>query len=248
MSKAQDDAILRMLEAAQAVIKNSFDIHKMGDTDGRGENIIAQLLSDKGYSPAPLYEPPPGADALTAAMQLMSAYYVAENFAKECVAIVRIKSLSTETKAEWTRGLAWHFTYVLRERCRIFVNVLIEYAKTNPSVAAKVSDLARTFKKTTDKFFTTRSKHVHRFEIEDPLVSQIKLIELLASSSDEGIWHALKAVRQPEVKKHIRKSAEDNIAGMLAAANALVADSEEVWRIIFAAMAEDKSPRKKRQR
>jgi len=247
MSKKNDDAILRMLDAAQEVIRNGVDLSKLSDSSMGSENIIDQLTSDEGYSPKPMFEPPVGADALGAAMQLMSAYYAADNFKTDCQAILRLKSISTETKAEWTRGLAWHFSYVLRERCRVFVNVLRDYAQVNPSLAEEIQELAKRFKKNTDSLLTTRGKHVHNHEIEDPLVGQIKLIELLATNDESGVWTGLRSLRQPAIKQHLKRSVEDGTSKMLHAANTLVGDSERVWRVIFDAMAKDKSPRKKRR-
>lgn len=167
----------RLLESVVQIVR------RMKPDEVMHERMGEALFSEEGAVPNDAH-PTRDEWIMMSALQMLNAISAAQEFSEKCGAILRMRSVSNNDRADWCRNLAWHYGYVLRERAQTFVNNLRTYLTPigkEHAVQALLSEHNRDFTKRTNPHLSDRGKHVHNFEVDDPLVAQVRLLELLST-------------------------------------------------------------------
>lgn len=219
----------RLLEAVVQIVR------RMKPDEVMHERMGQALFSDDG---AVRNDARPTRDEwiMMSALQLLNALSTARDFKTKCEAILRMKSVSNDDRADWCRSLAWHYGYVLRERARTFVNNLKTYLTPlgkEHTVQTFLCGQASDFTKKTGPHLLDRGKHTHNFEVDDPLVAQVRMFELLSTHGEMQQLKPLMKQRAAKMRQHVKHQVAAQIDVIVAEVEKLVADSERIWSIVF---------------
>ncbi len=179
---------------------------------------------------------------MMSALQVLNALNVAQEFPGKCDAILRMRSVNNDDRADWCRSLAWHYGYVLRERARTFINNLRAYFIPLGKEHAIQTWLSRhnsDFKKRTDPHLSDRGKHVHNFEVDDPLVAQVRLLEIMSASGLMPQLAPLVKLRARRVQQHVKQQVAAHLDPIVLKVEQLIGESKSVWSVVFETMEEN---------